>query len=175
MIQMSLSPWIDSVVRPVYNEDVLEYREFKYFSIPHFRLAYAAIKYIRKFIFVLVAAVCPNPVTTIAILIILSIVYMVYLIVLKPKNKLYLILQIILETLILFFLVFMLIYLKLGGATVTAMSVIAHAIGFALANSSLAIGIILNIMAYYTIICCLIDLVRHLRNKAEEADKIQNL
>ena len=64
----------------------------------------------------------------------------------------------------------MLIYLKLGGATVTAMSVIAHAIGFALANSSLAIAIILNIMAYYTIICCLIDLVRHMRNKAEADD-----
>ena len=50
------------------------------------------------------------------------------------------------------------------------MSVIAHAIGFALANSSLAIAIILNIMAYYTIICCLIDLVRHMRNKAEADD-----
>jgi hypothetical protein len=170
MVEMSLSPWIDSVIRPVYNEDVPEYREFKYFSIPHFRLAYAAIKYIRKFIFVLVAALCPDPVTTVGILIILSIDYMLYLIILKPKKKLYLILEIILEILILFFLVFMFIYLKIGGATVTAMSVIAHAIGFALANCSLAIAIILNIMAYYTIICCLIDLVRHMRNKAEADD-----
>lgn len=64
----------------------------------------------------------------------------------------------------------MLVYLKLGGATITAMSVITHAIGFALANSSLAIAIILNIMAYYTIICCLIDLVRHMKNKAEADD-----
>lgn len=64
----------------------------------------------------------------------------------------------------------MLIYLKLGGATITAMSVVAHAVGFALANSSLAIAIILNIMAYYTIICCLIDLVRHMKNKAEADD-----
>ena len=96
MVEMSLSPWIDSVVRPVYNEDVPEYREFKYFSVAHFRLAYAAIKYIRKFIFVLVAAVCPDPVATIATLIILSVIYMLYLIILKPKQKLYLILEIIL-------------------------------------------------------------------------------
>jgi hypothetical protein len=133
-------------------------------------LAYAAIKYIRKFIFILIAAVCPDPVITIASLIVLSIVYLVYLIVLKPKQKLYLILEIILESVILFFLIFMLIYLKLGGATITAMSVVAHAVGFALANSSLAIAIILNIMAYYTIICCLIDLVRHMKNKAEADD-----
>lgn len=133
-------------------------------------MAYAAIKYIRKFIFILIAAVCPDPVITIASLIVLSIVYLVYLIVLKPKQKLYLILEIILESVILFFLIFMLIYLKLGGATITAMSVVAHAVGFALANSSLAIAIILNIMAYYTIICCLIDLVRHMKNKAEADD-----
>jgi len=60
----------------------------------------------------------------------------------------------------------MLIYLKLGGATITTMSVLAHGIGFLLANSSLAIAIILNIMAYYTIICCIIDLVRHMRESA---------
>ena len=62
----------------------------------------------------------------------------------------------------------MLIYVMTGGATVTALSIVAHAIGFILANSTLAIAIILNIMAYYTIICCLIDLVKHMKNKAEE-------
>lgn len=164
---MSLSPWIDSVVRPVYNLDIPEYNQFKYFTIPHFRLAYGAIKYIRKLIFVIVAAVCPDPVNTIAILVTLNVVYMLYLIILRPKQKIYLILELILETLILFFLVFMLIYLKLGGATVTAMSVLAHGIGFLLANSSLAIAIILNIMAYYTIVCCIIDLIRHMKSKAE--------
>ena len=62
----------------------------------------------------------------------------------------------------------MLIYVMTGGATVTALSIVAHAIGFVLANSTLVIAIILNIMAYYTILCCLIDLVRHMKNKAEQ-------
>lgn len=32
MIEMSLSPFIDKVVRPVYNEDVLAYKDFVYFK-----------------------------------------------------------------------------------------------------------------------------------------------
>ena len=64
----------------------------------------------------------------------------------------------------------MFVYLKLGGATITSISVIAHGIGFLLANSSLAIAIILNIMSYYTIICCVIDLVRIMKNKVEADD-----
>jgi hypothetical protein len=47
------------------------------------------------------------------------------------------------------------------------MSVMAHAIGFVLANSTLAIAIILNIMAYYTIICCIVDLVKHMKERAK--------
>jgi hypothetical protein len=65
----------------------------------------------------------------------------------------------------------MLIYVTNGGATVTMLSIVAHALGFALANSSLAIAIILNIMAYYTICCCIVDLVRHLNTRAEDDDR----
>lgn len=50
------------------------------------------------------------------------------------------------------------------------MSIMAHGIGFLLANCSLAIAIILNLMSYYTIICCIVDLVRHIKNKAEADD-----
>lgn len=58
----------------------------------------------------------------------------------------------------------MLIYVTHGGASVSALSIVAHAIGFILANSTLAIAIILNIMAYYTIFCCIIDLFRHIKD-----------
>jgi hypothetical protein len=85
MTEMSLSPYIDKVVRPVYNEDVPEYAEFKYFSLQHWRLAYAALKYFRKFLFVLIVAVCPAPATTLGLLVGLSVIYMLYLLILKPK------------------------------------------------------------------------------------------
>lgn len=59
----------------------------------------------------------------------------------------------------------MLAYVSLGGATVTSLSVVTHAIGFLIANSTLAIAIILNIMSYYTIFCCIVDLIKHLKVK----------
>ena len=64
----------------------------------------------------------------------------------------------------------MLIYVTNGGATVTAMSIVTHAVGFAIANSSLVIAIILNIMAYYTIFCCIVGMIRFLKEKVEEED-----
>ena len=89
---MALFPWIDKVVRPVYNVDVPEYAEFKYFSVPHLRLGCAAIKYFRKFLFVVIVSAMPTPATTLGTLIALSVVYLIYLFVLKPKEKLYLVL-----------------------------------------------------------------------------------
>ena len=115
----------------------------------------------------MIVAACPVASTTLGLLVALSVIYMAYLIVLRPKEKLYLVLEIILEILILFFEIFMLIYVTNGGATVTSLSIVAHAIGFALANSTLVIAIILNIMSYYTIFCCIVDLVRHMKAKAE--------
>ena len=77
----------------------------------------------------------------------LSVLFIVYF---RPKQKLYLVFEIIFEFLLLIFLIFMLTYVIIGGGTVTVMSIITHAVGFAMANSSLIIAIILNIMAYYT-------------------------
>ena len=54
------------------------------------------------------------------------------------------------------------------------MSVVAHAVGFAMANSTLVIGIILNILAYYTIFCCIIDCIKHLKESAEHDDMEDN-
>lgn len=163
LAELSLAPWIDSVVRPVYNEDVPEYAEFKWFTIPHWRLAYASLKYFRKFLFVLFIALSPSPVISLSLVVGLSVFYLSYLLILKPKEKLYLILEVILEFLILGFEIFMLVFVTTGGATITVMSIVAHAVGFAMANSTLAIAIILNIMSYYTIFCCVVDCVKHLK------------
>ena len=111
----------------------------------------------------LIVALCPNPITTLALLIVVTAAYMAYLMVLRPKEKLYLILELLLESLLLFFITFMLVYLTQGGASVSSLSIATHAIGFLIANSALAIAIILNIMAYYTIFCCIVDLIRNLR------------
>ena len=92
MMEMSLSPYIDKVVRPVYNESMPEYAEFKYFSVPHWRLAYAAIKYFRKFLFVLFVAAITKPAASLGLLVGLSVFYLVYLFVFRPKEKLYLVL-----------------------------------------------------------------------------------
>ncbi len=72
------------------------YNEFKYFKKEHWILAYAAVKYVRKFLIALVVAVCSNPSLTLGLVAILIVGYMVYLIALKPKEKLYLVLEIIL-------------------------------------------------------------------------------
>ena len=122
----------------------------------------------------LFVALISSPVTTLACLVGLSVAYLLYLFILRPKKKLFLILEIILELLILGFEIFMLVYVVIGGATVTVMSVVAHAVGFAMANSTLVIGIILNILAYYTIFCCIIDCVKHLKESAEHDDMEDN-
>jgi hypothetical protein len=65
----------------------------------------------------------------------------------------------------------MLIYVSQGGGKVSSLSVVTHAIGFLIANSALAIAIILNIMAYYTIFCCIVDLIKNLRTRAFQDDE----
>jgi len=54
-------------------------------------------------------------------------------------------------------------YIADGGSKVTNLSIATHALGFLIANSALAIAIILNILAYYTIFCCVIDLIKFLK------------
>ena len=123
-----------------------------------------------KFVFILIVALTDSPVTTLGMLCGLSVLFIVYLFVFRPKQKLYLVFEIIFEFLLLIFLIFMLTYVIIGGGTVTVMSIITHAVGFAMANSSLIIAIILNIMAYYTIFCCIVDMVRYLKAKVDEDD-----
>lgn len=67
------------------------------------------------------------------------------------------------EGFLLVFLIFMIMYIADGGSKVTNLSIATHALGFLIANSALAIAIILNILAYYTIFCCVIDLIKFLK------------
>ena len=40
-----------------------------------------------------------------------------------------------------------------------------------MANSTLAIAIILNLLSYYTIFCCILDCVKHLKESAEKEER----
>ncbi len=51
----------------------------------------------------------------------------------------------------------------LNGSTIAIMSIITHAIGFIMANISLIAAILLNLIAYYKIFCCIKDLYSHLK------------
>lgn len=128
---------------------------------------YDPIKYFRKFIFVLVVAICTVPITTLSILIGLNVLFIVYLAVFRPRVMPYLVVDFVIEGVLLFFEVFMLVYLVVGGSNISAMSIATHAIGFITANLSLFVAIILNLIAYYKIIMCLRDLYLHLKEKAE--------
>ena len=170
MVEMSLSPYIGNVKRPVYNEDVPDYAEFRYCSVDHWRLIVIPITYLRKFAFCLIVAVTESPITTLSLVIGITLAFIIYLIVLKPKKTLWLICELVIEFVLLVFLIFMLVYVIIGGGKVTAMSIVTHAFGFVMANSAIIIAIVLNIISYYTVFCCLVDMVRYLKTKVEEED-----
>ena len=67
----------------------------------------------------------------------------------------YMVFDFIIEFILLFFEIFMLVYLSIDSARVTAMSIVPHAVGFITANLSIVIGIILNLYAYYKIFMCI--------------------
>lgn len=67
----------------------------------------------------------------------------------------YMVFDFIIEFILLFFEIFMLVYLSIDSARVTAMSIVTHAVGFITANLSIVIGIILNLYAYYKIFMCI--------------------
>jgi hypothetical protein len=48
------------------------------------------------------------------------------------------------------------------------MSIITHAVGFIVANLSLIVAIMLNLIAYYKIFYCMYDLYKHLKERGEE-------
>jgi hypothetical protein len=62
----------------------------------------------------------------------------------------------------------MMVYIKQGAYKIDLMSIITHSLGFLMANASLVIAIILNLIAYYKIIMCIWELVKHLRRKGDE-------
>jgi hypothetical protein len=68
----------------------------------------------------------------------------------------------------------MLIYVSIDGSKVATMSIITHVIGFIIANSALTIAIILNIVSYYQIFCCIYDLIKHMKDKVELDEKEKN-
>jgi hypothetical protein len=117
----------------------------------NFRLIYNPLKYIRKFIFVVIVVAVSDPITLVSILIGLNVVFIIYMFALRPRIMPYLAFDFVIEFVLLFFEVFLLTYLMLNGASISIMSIIAHGIGFLTANLSLVIAIVLNLIAYYKI------------------------
>ena len=72
-------------------------------------------------------------------------------------------------------ILFVMTFLLIDGTRVTTMSIITQAVGFITANLSIIIGIILNLIAYYKIFICIYDLVQHMREKADEKDKLDKI
>lgn len=166
MVEMSLSPWIWKVKRPQMIPS--ENEPFIYCTRDNWRLLFYPLKYLRKFIFVVVVAVCPLPVASLSILIAMNVMFIGYMSAFKPREMPYIIFDFILEGVMMAFEVFMLIYMSLDSSKVTAMSIVTHAFGFLSANLSIVIAIVLNIVAYYKIFMCIYELVQHLKEKMDE-------
>ena len=115
----------------------------------------------RKFAFVLVAALITAPETMVGTLIAINIAFIIYMIALRPRTMPYMIFDLIIEFVLLAFEVFLLVYLVLDGPKVAMMSIVAHVVGFITANLSIFTAIILNLIAYYKIFLCIKDLISH--------------
>lgn len=164
---MSLNPWISKVKRPTeLSED-----DFSYCTKENWRLFYYALKYFRKFIFVLIIAVVQVPTISLSVLIGLNIVFIGYMAALRPREMPYMVFDFIIEGILLGFEIFMLVYISIDETRVTAMSIVTQAVGFITANFSIIVAIILNLIAYYHIIKCIYDLVVVLREKMDEKEK----
>jgi hypothetical protein len=170
---MSLSPYLSKVKRPI-RDYVLGEENIKLLSLANFRLLYYPLKYVRKFIFVVITATVADPVHTVLILIGLNLLFITYLIVLKPRTMPYLIFDLIIEFVLLAFEVFLLVYLMLDGSKIDMMSIVTHAVGFITANLSLIAAIILNLVAYYNIFMCIKDLLSHIAQRANERREAEN-
>ena len=175
---MSLSPFLTKVKRPLKNIVIpFEEQDFsfgKYFNKANFILIYYPLKYVRKFAFILVAALVPDPVTMVSALIAINVVFIVYMIALRPRVMPYMAFDLVIEFVLLAFEVFLLVYLFQDGAKIAMMSIITHAVGFITANLSIIVAIILNLVAYYKIFLCLKDLIAHLRERAAERNEAYN-
>lgn len=122
----------------------------------------------------MVAALVPDPVTMVAILIAINVAFIIYMIALRPRVMPYIIFDLVIEFVLLAFEVFLLVYLAMDGSKIAMMSIVTHAVGFITANLSLITAIVLNLIAYYKIFLCIKDLIFHLREKAAERLEAEN-
>lgn len=168
LIEMSLEPYVYKVKRP--ETEIPEEGQpiLKYFTFENFRLIYVPLKYLRKFIFVLIVAICPVPETSLILLIVLNIIFIAYMAVFRPRVNPYLIFDFIIEGILIIFEVFMLIYLMSGSARTSAFTIGSQAVGFIAANISIIVAIILNLIAYYKIFMCFYELYKHLKKAQSE-------
>ncbi len=165
MVEMSMSPWVYKVKRPEFIP--AEGDAFVYCSKSNFILLYYPLKYFRKFIFVLIVVVCPNPVASLCILLGLNIVFIGYMGAFRPRSMPYMIFDFIVEGVMLAFEVFMVVYMALDSVKINAMTIVTHAFGFITANLSIIVAIVLNIVAYYKIFMCIYDLYQHIKEKVD--------
>ena len=129
------------------------------------RLVYYPLKYFRKFVFILILTLVPDPIIALSVIIGLNVVFIAYMAILLPRTMPYMVFDFIIEGILLAFEIFMLVFISLDATRVTAMSIVTQAVGFVTANASIIIAIVLNIIAYYHIFKCIYDLVVVLREK----------
>ena len=110
---------------------------FAYCTKDNWILMYYPLKYVRKFVFVLVLAVFPSPITALSILIGLNIIFIVYMAVLRPRLFPYIIIDFVIEFLLLAFEIFVLVYVTINPFKVSVMSIVSHSLGFITANLSI--------------------------------------
>ena len=129
------------------------------------RLVYYPLKYFRKFVFILILTLVPDPIIALSVIIGLNVIFIAYMAILLPRTMPYMVFDFIIEGILLAFEIFMLVFISLDATRVTAMSIVTQAVGFVTANASIIIAIVLNIIAYYHIFKCIYDLVVVLREK----------
>ena len=158
LIEMSMSPYVAKI-----NRD-------------KFSLAYYPLKYLRKFICIIFVATISDGIVVLGLLMALNLAFIIYLCTKRPhSSKLFFGFDLSIELILLGFEIFMMVYVKQGANKVDLMSIITHSLGFMMANASLIIAIILNLIAYYKIVMCIWDLVKHLKSKGEEREQIKQI
>lgn len=108
------------------------------------------------------------------VLIGINVIFIIYMIALRPRLMPYIVFDLIIEFVLLAFEVFLLIYLMMDGPKIAMMSIVTHVVGFVTANLSIFTAIVLNLIAYYKIFLCIKDLISHLRERAAERNESYN-
>lgn len=158
LLEMSMAPYVGKI-----NRDKVS-------------LAYYPLKYLRKLLFCIFVATISNGLVVLGLLIGINVAFLLFICIKRPhSSKLFLGFDIAIEAVLLGFEIFMMVYVTQGGDKVDLMSIITHSLGFLMANASLVIAIILNLIAYYKIIMCVWELVKHLRAKNEEREQVKNI